>query len=105
MPCPATAWSCLLQGAGRTPYSRMADGRAVLRSSIREFIASEAMHAMGVPTTRALSLVGTGDQVGGGCRVRGGGWLAWGGVGLGGVGWGWVGLGEKHSRHQKRLEQ
>ena len=52
-----------LQGAGRTPYSRMADGRAVLRSSIREYIASEAMHALGVPTTRALSLVATGDQV------------------------------------------
>lgn len=41
----------------------MADGRAVLRSSIREYIASEAMHALGVPTTRALSLVATGDQV------------------------------------------
>jgi len=52
-----------LKGAGKTPYSRRADGRAVLRSSLREFICSEAMHAMGVPTTRALSLVGTGDAV------------------------------------------
>ena len=52
-----------LKGAGRTPYSRRADGRAVLRSSIREFLCSEAMHHLGVPTTRALSLVATGDLV------------------------------------------
>ncbi len=52
-----------LKGAGRTPYSRTADGRAVLRSSVREFICSEAMHYLGVPTTRALSLVATGDGV------------------------------------------
>ncbi|HEX8822574.1 MAG TPA: protein adenylyltransferase SelO family protein, partial [Archangium sp.] len=52
-----------LKGAGRTPYSRRADGRAVLRSSIREFLCSEAMHHLGVPTTRALSLVATGDKV------------------------------------------
>lgn len=52
-----------LKGAGRTPYSRGADGRAVLRSSLREFLCSEAMHHLGVPTTRALSLVATGDQV------------------------------------------
>ena len=52
-----------LKGAGPTPYSRTADGRAVLRSSLREFICSEAMHALGVPTTRALSLVATGDDV------------------------------------------
>ncbi len=52
-----------LKGAGRTPYSRGADGRAVLRSSIREFLCSEAMHHLGVPTTRALSLVATGDEV------------------------------------------
>ncbi len=52
-----------LKGAGRTPYSRRADGRAVLRSSIREFLCSEAMHHLGVPTTRALSLVATGDTV------------------------------------------
>jgi uncharacterized protein YdiU (UPF0061 family) len=52
-----------LKGAGRTPYSRGADGRAVLRSSLREFLCSEAMHHLGVPTTRALSLVATGDEV------------------------------------------
>jgi len=52
-----------LKGAGPTPYSRFADGRAVLRSSIREFLCSEAMHHLGIPTTRALSLVGTGDAV------------------------------------------
>jgi uncharacterized protein YdiU (UPF0061 family) len=52
-----------LKGAGPTPYSRSADGRAVLRSSIREFLCSEAMHHLGVPTTRALSLVATGDEV------------------------------------------
>jgi serine/tyrosine/threonine adenylyltransferase len=52
-----------LKGAGPTPYSRRADGRAVLRSSIREFLCSEAMHHLGIPTTRALSLVLTGDQV------------------------------------------
>ncbi len=48
-----------LKGAGSTPYSRRGDGRAVLRSSIREFLCSEAMHALGVPTTRALALVGS----------------------------------------------
>jgi uncharacterized protein YdiU (UPF0061 family) len=52
-----------LKGAGLTPYSRTADGRAVLRSSLREFMCSEAMHHLGVPTTRALSLVGTGEPV------------------------------------------
>jgi len=52
-----------LKGAGPTPYSRTADGRAVLRSSLREFLCSEAMFHLGVPTTRALSLVTTGDQV------------------------------------------
>jgi uncharacterized protein YdiU (UPF0061 family) len=52
-----------LKGAGGTPYSRFADGRAVLRSSVREFMCSEAMHHLGVPTTRALSLVGTGERV------------------------------------------
>jgi uncharacterized protein YdiU (UPF0061 family) len=52
-----------LKGAGPTPYSRTADGRAVLRSSIREFLCSEAMHHLGVPTTRALSLITTGDDV------------------------------------------
>src|SRR3954471_22275836 len=52
-----------LKGAGKTPYSRTADGRAVLRSSLREFLCSEAMHWLGVPTTRALSLVATGETV------------------------------------------
>src|SRR5690606_27210838 len=52
-----------LKGAGPTPYSRHADGRAVLRSSVREFLCSEAMHHLGVPTTRALSLVATGEEV------------------------------------------
>ncbi|HET6718016.1 MAG TPA: YdiU family protein [Rhodocyclaceae bacterium] len=52
-----------LKGAGKTPYSRTADGRAVLRSSLREFLCSEAMFALGVPTTRALSLVATGNAV------------------------------------------
>jgi serine/tyrosine/threonine adenylyltransferase len=52
-----------LKGAGPTPYSRTADGRAVLRSSVREFLCSEAMHHLGIPTTRALSLVATGDDV------------------------------------------
>ena len=52
-----------LKGAGETPYSRSADGLAVLRSSIREHLCSEAMHYLGVPTTRSLSLVSTGDKV------------------------------------------
>ncbi|HEU4321819.1 MAG TPA: YdiU family protein [Roseiflexaceae bacterium] len=56
-------WELQLKGAGPTPYARRADGRAVLRSSVREFLCSEAMHHLGVPTTRALSLVATGDQV------------------------------------------
>jgi serine/tyrosine/threonine adenylyltransferase len=56
-------WEMQLKGAGPTPYSRRADGRAVLRSSIREFLCSEAMHHLGIPTTRALSLVATGDRV------------------------------------------
>jgi uncharacterized protein YdiU (UPF0061 family) len=56
-------WEVQLKGAGPTPYSRNADGRAVLRSSIREFLCSEAMHHLGVPTTRALALVATGEQV------------------------------------------
>src|SRR5689334_7864977 len=56
-------WELQLKGAGKTPYSRSADGRAVLRSSIREFLCSEAMHHLGVPTTRALCLVATGEEV------------------------------------------
>lgn len=56
-------WTLQLKGAGPTPYSRTADGLAVLRSSVREFLCSEAMFHLGVPTTRALSLVLTGEQV------------------------------------------
>jgi uncharacterized protein YdiU (UPF0061 family) len=56
-------WELQLKGAGPTPYSRRADGRAVLRSSLRELVCSEAMHHLGVPTTRALSLVATGELV------------------------------------------
>ncbi len=56
-------WELQLKGAGPTPYARTADGRAVLRSSVREFLCSEAMHHLGVPTTRALSLVATGEEV------------------------------------------
>jgi uncharacterized protein YdiU (UPF0061 family) len=56
-------WMLQLKGAGPTPYSRTADGLAVLRSSVREFLCSEAMHHLGVPTTRALCLIGTGEQV------------------------------------------
>ena len=56
-------WELQLKGAGPTPYSRMGDGRAVMRSSVREFLCSEAMYHLGVPTTRALSLVGTGESV------------------------------------------
>ena len=55
----APSFELQLKGAGRTPYSRMGDGRAVLRSSIREFLCSEAMHALGVPTTRALAVAGS----------------------------------------------
>ncbi len=56
-------WMLQLKGAGPTPYSRTADGLAVLRSSVREFLCSEAMHHLGVPTTRALSLTLTGEEV------------------------------------------
>lgn len=56
-------WAVQLKGAGETPYSRQGDGLAVLRSSIREYLCSEAMHYLGVPTTRALSLMLTGDEV------------------------------------------
>lgn len=52
-----------LKGSGLTPYSRMGDGRAVLRSSIREFLCSEAMHGLGIPTTRALCVVGSDEEV------------------------------------------
>jgi serine/tyrosine/threonine adenylyltransferase len=56
-------WALQLKGAGKTPYSRGADGLAVLRSSVREYLCSEAMFHLGVPTTRALSIVLTGDDV------------------------------------------
>ena len=56
-------WILQLKGAGLTPYSRTADGLAVLRSSLREFVCSEAMHHLGIPTTRALSLILSGEQV------------------------------------------
>ena len=56
-------WEIQLKGAGRTPYSRGADGRAVLRSSIREFLCSEAMAGLGVPTTRALCVIGADQPV------------------------------------------
>ncbi len=56
-------WEVQIKGAGRTPYSRGGDGRAVLRSSIREFLCSEAMHALGIPTTRALAIVGSDHPV------------------------------------------
>jgi uncharacterized protein YdiU (UPF0061 family) len=56
-------WELQLKGAGTTPYSRNADGRAVLRSSLREFLCSEAMHHLGIPSTRALSLIASGDSI------------------------------------------
>jgi uncharacterized protein YdiU (UPF0061 family) len=56
---PAGPMEIQIKGSGLTPYSRMGDGRAVLRSSIREFLGSEAMAALGIPTTRALAVVGS----------------------------------------------
>ena len=56
-------WVLQLKGAGLTPYSRTADGLAVLRSSVREFLCSEAMHHLEIPTTRALSLILSGEDV------------------------------------------
>ncbi|MES3014435.1 MAG: YdiU family protein [Pseudomonadota bacterium] len=56
---PAGPMELQLKGSGPTPYSRMGDGRAVLRSSIREFLCSEAMHHLGIPTTRALAVAGS----------------------------------------------
>ncbi len=56
-------WDVELKGAGKTPYSRFGDGRAVLRSCIREFLCSEHMHALGIPTSRALSIIGTNETV------------------------------------------
>ncbi|XP_069815205.1 protein adenylyltransferase SelO-like isoform X2 [Dendropsophus ebraccatus] len=56
-------WELQLKGSGKTPYSRTGDGRAVLRSSVREFLCSEAMHYLGIPTSRAASLVVSDDAV------------------------------------------
>ena len=58
-----TCWEIQLKGAGLTPFSRMGDGRAVLRSTIREFLCSEAMAGLGIPTTRALCITGSKDEV------------------------------------------
>jgi serine/tyrosine/threonine adenylyltransferase len=60
---PAGDMEVQLKGSGLTPYSRMGDGRAVLRSSIREFLCSEAMHALGIPTTRALAVIASPQPV------------------------------------------
>jgi uncharacterized protein YdiU (UPF0061 family) len=57
------AWELQLKGSGRTAFSRFADGRAVLRSTVREYLCSEAMHALGIPTTRALAMTGSADPV------------------------------------------
>ncbi len=57
------AWELQLKGAGMTAFSRFADGRAVLRSTIREYLCSEAMHALGIPTTRALAMTGSDEAV------------------------------------------
>ena len=56
-------WDIQLKGAGRTPYSRFADGRAVMRSTIREYLCSEAMASLDIPTSRALSIMATGEGV------------------------------------------
>jgi len=60
---PQGTWELQLKGAGRTPYSRMGDGRAVLRSSVREYLAAEAMHGLGIPTTRSLALAVSDEPV------------------------------------------
>ena len=56
-------WDIHLKGAGKTPYSRFGDGRAVLRSSIREYLCGEAMHGLGIRSTRALCLIGSKEPV------------------------------------------
>ncbi len=56
-------WELQLKGAGITPYSRRGDGRAVLRSTVREYLCSEAMHGLGIPTTRALCMTGSEEEV------------------------------------------
>jgi uncharacterized protein YdiU (UPF0061 family) len=58
-----TSWELQLKGGGPTAFSRFADGRAVLRSTIREYLCSEAMHALGIPTTRALAMTGSPEPV------------------------------------------
>lgn len=60
---PARRWDVQLKGAGLTPFSRMGDGRAVLRSTIREYLCGEALHALGIPTTRALCIIGSDEPV------------------------------------------
>ena len=61
-------WEMQLKGGGPTPYCRGADGRAVLRSSVREFLAQDFMHALGVPTSRSLTRVHCGNYTA--CKVR-----------------------------------
>ncbi len=56
-------WDLQIKGSGLTPYSRDGDGRAVLRSTIREYLCSEAMHGLGIPTTRALCMIGSDEEV------------------------------------------
>lgn len=56
---PSGAWDVALKGGGPTPYSRMGDGRAVMRSAVREFLVSEALNALNIPTTRALAVIGS----------------------------------------------
>ncbi|HEX4870472.1 MAG TPA: protein adenylyltransferase SelO family protein, partial [Moraxellaceae bacterium] len=56
-------WDLHLKGAGQTPYSRFGDGRAVLRSCIREYLGSEAVHHLGIPSTRALCIIGSDEPV------------------------------------------
>ena len=56
-------WDVQLKGAGPTPYSRSGDGRATLGAMLREYVVSEAMHAMGIPTTRSLAVVATGEEI------------------------------------------
>jgi uncharacterized protein YdiU (UPF0061 family) len=60
---PQGKWDVHLKGAGQTPYSRFGDGRAVLRSTIREYLCSEAMHGLGIATTRALSIAASNEPV------------------------------------------
>ncbi len=61
--CVGEKWDLHLKGSGRTRYSRVFDGRAVLRSTIREYLCSEAIHALGIPTTRALCIIGSDEKV------------------------------------------